>query len=251
MELIDPIRHPSHSLSAEDLTPEVLARGNPNSLDMMIAVFSGVIAAYALARPNLAGSLAGVAIAVALVPPLCSLGICLADRRLDHAAGAGTLFVTNLVAIVLAAALTFRLMGVTASRAATRQRRWVYQCMALLSVVAVVLAIPLEAALHRQVELGKPPPLGYPLPRSVAEAVSSHVDQDPGVEVMLMARPSQIQPDFDSVIYLCSEDPLPRSYADELEAIIRRETADPDARVLVISVQQAWRNENPNAAPDE
>jgi hypothetical protein len=209
----------------------------------MIAFCSGAIAAYALARPNLAGSLAGVAIAVALVPPLCSLGISLAYQEFDYAAGAGMLFVTNLVAIVLAAALVFRILGVTFSRAATRQRRWVYQCIALLSVVAVALAIPLEVTLRRQTLLGKPQPLGFPMPRSVTEAVSSRVQQDPGVEVMLMARPSRTESDVDGVVYLCSEKPLPRSYGDELATIIRREIEAPDARVLVLCLQQAWRDE--------
>ena len=57
-----------------DLTPEVLARSEPNILDLLIALFSGIAAAYALARPSLAGTIAGVAIATALVPPLCRTG---------------------------------------------------------------------------------------------------------------------------------------------------------------------------------
>ena len=70
-----------------------------------------------MARPSLAGSIAGVAIATALVPPLCSVGVSLAYHYYDTATGAGVLFLTNFVAIVLGAAATFGLMGVTASRA--------------------------------------------------------------------------------------------------------------------------------------
>ena len=49
---------------------EIEARGNPDLLDLGIASLSGFVAAYAFGRPGVASSLAGVAIAAALVPPL-------------------------------------------------------------------------------------------------------------------------------------------------------------------------------------
>ena len=61
-----------------ELTPQIYARGAPTLLDLGVAVASAAAAAYALARPNLVGSIAGVAIATALVPPLCSVGLSLA-----------------------------------------------------------------------------------------------------------------------------------------------------------------------------
>ena len=60
-----------------ELTPQIYARGEPTVLDLIVAVASAAAAAYALARPNLVGSIAGVAIATALVPRLpdfCSSG---------------------------------------------------------------------------------------------------------------------------------------------------------------------------------
>ena len=53
----------------EELTSQIYARGQPTILDLFIAVASAAAASYALARPNLVGSIAGVAIATALVPP--------------------------------------------------------------------------------------------------------------------------------------------------------------------------------------
>ena len=50
-----------------DLTPEVIARTEPNILDLLVALFSGSAAAYALARPSLAGTIADMA--VRLVSP--------------------------------------------------------------------------------------------------------------------------------------------------------------------------------------
>ena len=55
-----------------ELTPQIYARGEPTVLDLVVALASAAAAAYALARPNLVGSIAGVAIATALVP-LCVL----------------------------------------------------------------------------------------------------------------------------------------------------------------------------------
>ena len=48
---------------------EIEARGNPDVLDLVIAFASGMVAAYAMGRPNLSSTLAGVAIAAALLPP--------------------------------------------------------------------------------------------------------------------------------------------------------------------------------------
>ena len=58
-----------------ELSPEVEARGTANILDLLIGFFAGVAAGYAVARPKMSGALPGVAIAVALVPPLAACGI--------------------------------------------------------------------------------------------------------------------------------------------------------------------------------
>ena len=59
----------------EQITSEMQGRLNPNLLDLMVAVFSGIAGAYANSKEEVAKSLAGVAIAVALVPPLSVTGI--------------------------------------------------------------------------------------------------------------------------------------------------------------------------------
>ncbi len=92
-------------------TAEMRARMSPTLLDLMIAVLSGVACAYANAKEGIAKSLAGVAIAVALVPPLSVVGIGLGWGDWDMAAGASLLLVTNLVGIALAASATFLVLG--------------------------------------------------------------------------------------------------------------------------------------------
>jgi uncharacterized hydrophobic protein (TIGR00271 family) len=92
----------------EELTPELIARGAPTIIDLGVAFLSGAAAAYAVARPSLLGALAGVAIAAALVPPLATVGISLAEGVWEISEGAAILFATNLVAIILGAAFIYR-----------------------------------------------------------------------------------------------------------------------------------------------
>jgi uncharacterized hydrophobic protein (TIGR00271 family) len=93
------------------LTPELLSRTQPSLLDLGIALFSGMAAAFALSRSNAAGALPGVAIAAALVPPLSTIGVTLMAGHFLESLGATLLFITNLVAISSATALTFLILG--------------------------------------------------------------------------------------------------------------------------------------------
>jgi len=101
---------PFHSVTAE-----VLARINPDLLDLGVALFSGLAGSVAVCRAGgVEGvtTLPGVAIAVALMPPLCVMGFGLgsgANTRIMG--GAGLLFLTNLVAIVSSAFVVFLLVG--------------------------------------------------------------------------------------------------------------------------------------------
>ncbi len=95
----------------ENLTTEMQARLSPTLLDLSVAVISGVAGAYAHAKEEIAKSLAGVAIAVALVPPLSVAGIGVGWGNWMMAEGALLLFITNLVGILLAASATFLVMG--------------------------------------------------------------------------------------------------------------------------------------------
>lgn len=93
------------------ITSEMLSRVNPTLLDLGIAIFSGVAAAYSKSHKEITQNLAGVAIAVALVPPLTVAGIGLGYLQFHIFYGAFLLFFTNLVGIVLAAIFTFLWLG--------------------------------------------------------------------------------------------------------------------------------------------
>jgi uncharacterized hydrophobic protein (TIGR00271 family) len=99
---------------------EILARIRPNLLDLGIAAASGVAGAYAHAKKEIAKTLAGVAIAVALVPPLAVSGIGLGWGDWPVFWGALLLLGTNLAGMVLAAAMTFLLLGFSPFRLARK-----------------------------------------------------------------------------------------------------------------------------------
>ncbi len=119
-----------------ELSSEITARIHPNLIDLAIAIFSGIAAAYTKAHKELLGNLAGVAIAVALVPPLASAGIGLGRGELYVFEGALLLFVTNLVGIMLAATLTFQFLGFSS----TVKRK---KSLTLIVLTLIVLSYPL------------------------------------------------------------------------------------------------------------
>lgn len=100
----------------KEITPEILARTNPTLLDLIVALFSGAVGSVATCKQakGVAASLPGVAIAVALMPPLCVVGYGIgiyfslaSSQGLTVAKGGGLLFITNLVAIIFTAMIVF------------------------------------------------------------------------------------------------------------------------------------------------
>jgi uncharacterized hydrophobic protein (TIGR00271 family) len=124
------------------LPNEVLSRTHPTPFDLGIGLAGGAAAAYALAQPRLSAALPGVAIATALMPPLCTAGIGLATAHWDVAFGAILLFVTNLAAISFAGILVFVALGF---RPQKREARWHHLPRSLLisAVLVLLVTIPL------------------------------------------------------------------------------------------------------------
>lgn len=122
---------PLHSMNQE-----IVSRIKPNLLDLGIAVISGIAGAYAHARTDIAKTLAGVAIAVALVPPLAVSGIGVGWGDWTVFTGALLLFTTNLTGIVLAGTATFMLLGFSPFHLA---RRGLIISLLLVALVSVPL----------------------------------------------------------------------------------------------------------------
>ena len=94
-----------------ELGSESLSRTQPNLIDLGIAVVAGGISSFAKIRKGVSDVLAGTAIAVALMPPLCVVGLCLSQSDFYFAKGAFLLYVTNLLGITLACMIIFIIAG--------------------------------------------------------------------------------------------------------------------------------------------
>ncbi|WP_425637789.1 TIGR00341 family protein [Algoriphagus yeomjeoni] len=122
----------------EVLNDQILARIRPNLLDLGIAIASGVAGAYAYSKEEINKTLAGVAISVALVPPLAVAGIGIGWLDPVVFGGAMLLLGTNLAGIVMSASLTFLILGFSPFRLAKR---------GLMISLGILLAIALPLGL--------------------------------------------------------------------------------------------------------
>lgn len=100
-------------LPFQQVTAEIMARTQPTALDLFVAIFCGLAAAFTTARSaeDTLTAAAGTAIAIALVPPLGVVGFGIGIWSLPVSLGAALLFITNLAAIILVSNLFFITMG--------------------------------------------------------------------------------------------------------------------------------------------
>ena len=129
------------------MTPEIAARTRPNLFDLLVALFSSLAGSYAMIRGR-EGTIVGVAIATALMPPLAAVGFGLATRNWTVFGGALALYVTNFVTIALTATVMARLYGF---RSDLSNRQGWFQGLGIIAVFAA-LAVPLGLSL-RQIAL--------------------------------------------------------------------------------------------------
>lgn len=123
------------------LGQEVAARTSPNLLDLGIALVAGAAAIYAKVRSRAVSSLVGTAIAVALVPPVCALGLLASAGQWEGARGAGLLFATNLLGILSGA-----LVMLAVTQPLLRRRLW-HSRMGLVSLMfTALLLLPLSSS---------------------------------------------------------------------------------------------------------
>jgi uncharacterized hydrophobic protein (TIGR00271 family) len=137
---------------AVQATSEIAARTQPTLLDLFIALASGAAGAYALARKEVAAALPGVAIAAALMPPVCTIGTGLALRQPEIAGGAALLFLSNLVAIGVAGSLIFLLLGIHPKLHQRERRAMLQRGLVLSLILLVVIAIPLGLLLAQSAQ---------------------------------------------------------------------------------------------------
>ena len=130
---------------------ELLARTSPTIYDVLIAFVGGGAGIIALGSTNKGNVIPGVAIATALMPPLCTAGYGLATWQLNYFFGASYLFIINSIYIAFATFIGVKLMkyhGVSNADSvrATRVRRIVY----VLAILTMLPSIYLTYGMLRQ-----------------------------------------------------------------------------------------------------
>ncbi|RPI86270.1 MAG: DUF389 domain-containing protein [Chloroflexi bacterium] len=159
-----------------DLPHEVFIRTRPTPFDLGIALAGGAAAAYALAQRHLSAALPGVAIATALMPPLCTVGIGISLANTSIVLGALLLFLTNLFTISFSGITVFVLLGFR-----PRRNNVIFgglpQGFYVSTILVLVVAIPLIFLSLRFVQEGR-------MTKNVMAAVSEEVDELPDAQVI-------------------------------------------------------------------
>ncbi|WP_062516297.1 DUF389 domain-containing protein [Demequina gelatinilytica] len=122
---------------------QITSRVAPTVVDMLVAIAAGAAGAFATVNSRVSSSIAGVAIAVALVPPLAVVGVSLSGGRIGDASGALLLFLTNFVAIVLSACAVFVITGFAHAGMLRTSPRRVLLTLAPFVILAGLVLLPL------------------------------------------------------------------------------------------------------------
>ena len=128
---------------------EITSRSQPTLIDLGIAIAAGAIAGFAKVEPKISSSLAGTAIAVALMPPVCVIGLGLSEADWILSGGATLLYITNLLGITLSCMAIFIATGCSSL---SRGAKALKQTAILTSILIIPLGIGFTH-LWRQKEL--------------------------------------------------------------------------------------------------
>lgn len=184
----------------QNVTPEIAARTRPNLFDLLVALFSGLAGTYAMIRGR-HGTIVGVAIATALMPPLGVMAFGLATMNAPALVGSSLLFFTNLMTIAAAAAMLARLYGFAPDLSPTQTRLQATIVIITLVALAVPLALSLRQIAWETVAL-----------RQARETIGSHFGRN--------ARLSEVEIDYRATPIAVSATVLTPRYRRDAEQIL-------------------------------
>jgi uncharacterized hydrophobic protein (TIGR00271 family) len=220
---------------------EIEARGNPDILDLGIAFIAGMAAGWAMGRPNVAGSLAGVAIAAALVPPLAVVGIAFTNDQAAIGTNASILVTTNVVAIVLGAALAFRMLRAHAALGERETPGWARLASFALMAASLLLVMPLVSGVIKARKIGQDRPLAHPVAARTRAAVHDFLEAWPEYRLVVISRDS-IEPHGTVSAMLESPTPVTPDFDRKLKQVIRASRGE-EVPVQVFAFRSAWSSQ--------
>lgn len=209
---------------------EILSRSEPTLLDLGIAVAAGGISGYAKIQPKISGSLAGTAIAVALMPPICAIGLGLAQANWSLSLGATLLYLTNLLGITLSCMLTFLLTGYTSLNRARQPLIWTLAFTGLLliplgvSFAELVRQAQLENSLRRAL-------LDRTITFQRVQLIQSHTNW--------LTKPPQVR------LSVRAKEPVTPKQVKLLEDFVTKEMGQPFTLIFEVGQVEEVRRENP------
>jgi uncharacterized hydrophobic protein (TIGR00271 family) len=212
----------------QNVTTEIAARTRPNLFDLIVALFSALAGSYATIRGR-AGTIVGVAIATALMPPLAVIGFGLATWNGTVFFGSLLLFVTNFVTIALTAAVMARIYGFGPTLS---PHQTVFQSIAIIGTLAL-LAVPLGLSLRR-----------------IAFENFANIYARQAVKEVFggQSRISQLDLDFHSVPLKLSATVLTPNYRANANRDIERAFAKAAGQGAAVSIEQYRVGTGPGAA---
>jgi len=128
---------------------QITSRTSPSLLDLAIAIAAGAAGAYGVSRAESSDALPGVAVAIALVPPLAVIGITLHAGDFQQTVGALLLFLTNLFSIVLMAGIVFIAVGYSSWGNLYHRRDRIRVSFAAVVLAMILISIPLALTAQR------------------------------------------------------------------------------------------------------
>jgi uncharacterized hydrophobic protein (TIGR00341 family) len=161
-----------------DVTTEILLRASPTIFDVGLAIVSGSAAALCFTS-GIATALVGIAIAAALMPPACNVGLGVALQRYDIALGSAILLLTNIFSINITALVIFWIKDVKPTLSLRRKKlaKGLARKRGLLVVIAIlVLCLPIGLTTYNAVVQNS-------VNRTTTRIVEEEIAKIPGAEV--------------------------------------------------------------------
>jgi uncharacterized hydrophobic protein (TIGR00271 family) len=221
-----------HLVALPSFGSEVINRTSPNLLDLGVALVAGAVAMYAKLRKDAISALAGLAIAVALVPPMCVVGILLASSYWVQAYGALLLFATNLLGIMVGAMVALGTLEKVYRRRLLRSR------LGLTSVaLTALLVIPLGSSFYSLVSRSRLETKAQQLEATIEQQLRSSTNTlgaDPAIDLVGLAIDWQQNPPLIRAQVRVTDPALPTpTQVDDVQAFINRQQAPLRFRLVV------------------
>lgn len=183
-----------------ETNPQVTSRINPTLIDLVAALATGLVGAFALVRSDVSDTLPGVAIAISLVPPLAVVGLVLQEGQFGDALGALLLFATNVTAIIAMGTLTLIFYGVRerAEMEKMEVKKLTKKGLSVIIGMVVLVTVPLSIGTLKIVLDQRIQFIATPIAQDWAQAEGWDVEQvevnSNVVSVSALGQPPEIDP---------------------------------------------------------